>query len=46
MNQAPSQEARGAVQEALAFRGQGQGSLFFYNPLTSTSDGLQIEKPC
>lgn len=27
-----------AVKEALAFRGQGNGSIFFYNPKTSTSD--------
>ncbi|MGD6848553.1 cell wall hydrolase [Rossellomorea aquimaris] len=40
INQAPSQESRDAVQEALAFRGQGQGSLFFYNPVTSTSDWI------
>ncbi|MGF3102337.1 cell wall hydrolase [Rossellomorea aquimaris] len=40
INKAPSQEARDAVQEALAFRGQGQGSLFFYNPVTSTSDWI------
>lgn len=40
INQAPSQEARDAVQEALAFRGQGKGSLFFYNPVTSTSDWI------
>ncbi|MFE8697569.1 cell wall hydrolase [Cytobacillus sp. FJAT-53684] len=26
-----------AVEEALAFRGQGRGSLYFYNPKTSTS---------
>lgn len=29
--------SRQAVNEALAFRGQGSGSLFFYNPFTSTS---------
>ncbi|MDT9023697.1 cell wall hydrolase [Rossellomorea yichunensis] len=40
INQAPSQESRDAVQEAMAFRGQGQGSLFFYNPVTSTSDWI------
>jgi N-acetylmuramoyl-L-alanine amidase len=40
INQAPSEEARDAVQEALAFRGQGQGSLFFYNPVTSTSEWI------
>ncbi len=40
INNRPSEEARDAVQEALAFRGQGQGSLFFYNPVTSTSDWI------
>ncbi|MDX8342877.1 cell wall hydrolase [Rossellomorea sp. YZS02] len=40
INQAPSQESRDAVDEALAFRGQGKGSLFFYNPVTSTSDWI------
>ncbi|PFA69392.1 peptidoglycan-binding protein [Bacillus sp. AFS015802] len=40
INQEPSQEAKDAVQEALAFRGQGKGSLFFYNPVTSTSDWI------
>lgn len=29
-----------AVNEALAFRGQGNGSLFFYNPITSTSNWI------
>ncbi|WP_226674480.1 cell wall hydrolase [Rossellomorea aquimaris] len=40
INQGPSQESRDAVDEALAFRGQGKGSLFFYNPVTSTSDWI------
>ena len=40
INGAPSQESRDAVDEALAFRGQGKGSLFFYNPVTSTSDWI------
>ena len=40
INQASSQESRDAVDEALAFRGQGRGSLFFYNPVTSTSDWI------
>lgn len=29
-----------AVNEALAFRGQGQGSLYFYNPKTAKSDWI------
>lgn len=29
--------SRKAVEEALAFRGQGKGSLYFYNPKTSSS---------
>ncbi|MGR3763643.1 cell wall hydrolase [Rossellomorea sp. NS-SX7] len=36
----PSDESRKAVDEALAFRGQGQGSLFFYNPDTSSSSWI------
>nr|WP_230474445.1 cell wall hydrolase [Calidifontibacillus erzurumensis] len=27
-----------AVEEAIAYRGKGNGSLYFYNPRTSTSD--------
>ncbi|MDY7223432.1 cell wall hydrolase [Halalkalibacterium halodurans] len=30
-------EAKRAVDEALQFRGQGNGSLYFYNPKTATS---------
>ena len=41
---APTQEARDAVNEALAFRGQGKGSLFFYNPKTSTSKWITHRK--
>ncbi len=41
---APTQEARDAVNEALAFRGQGKGSLFFYNPQTSTSEWITHRK--
>ncbi|KAB2334821.1 LysM peptidoglycan-binding domain-containing protein [Cytobacillus depressus] len=37
INQAPDQESRRAVEEALAFRGKGKGSLYFFNPKTSTS---------
>lgn len=37
INQAADQSARKAVEEAIAFRGQGNGSLYFFNPKTSTS---------
>ncbi|KKI93968.1 peptidoglycan-binding protein [Bacillus sp. SA1-12] len=37
INQPAGAEAKAAVQEALAFRGMGNGSLYFYNPKTSTS---------
>ncbi|CQR47977.1 Spore cortex-lytic enzyme precursor [Paraliobacillus sp. PM-2] len=33
-------DAKRAVQEALAFRGQGQGSIYFYNPKTAKSDWI------
>ncbi|MEQ6389815.1 cell wall hydrolase [Bacillaceae bacterium S4-13-58] len=34
-------EAKHAVSEALAFRGQGSGSLYFYNPRTAQSDWIK-----
>lgn len=37
INQASDQASRKAVDEAIAFRGQGNGSLYFFNPQTSTS---------
>ncbi|GIN11520.1 MULTISPECIES: cell wall hydrolase [Shouchella] len=37
INNKPDDESRRAVTEALAFRGQGQQSLYFYNPKTATS---------
>jgi N-acetylmuramoyl-L-alanine amidase len=37
INQVPDASSRAAVNEALAFRGQGKGSLFFYNPKTAVS---------
>lgn len=33
----PDEESRQAVNEAIASRGQGQQSLYFYNPATATS---------
>lgn len=40
INHAANDEAKRAVQEALAFRGQGQGSIYFYNPKTAKSDWI------
>jgi N-acetylmuramoyl-L-alanine amidase len=37
INQAADAASKQAVNEALAFRGQGSGSLFFFNPNKSTS---------
>ncbi|QED49364.1 cell wall hydrolase [Cytobacillus dafuensis] len=40
INQPADNASKKAVVEALAFRGQGKGSLYFYNPKTSTSDWI------
>ncbi|MEH7081624.1 cell wall hydrolase [Neobacillus drentensis] len=37
INQPADAASKRAVNEALAFRGQGNGSLFFYNPKTAVS---------
>lgn len=37
INQPATASAVRAVEEAIAFRGQGAGSLFFYNPAIATS---------
>lgn len=37
INQTPTASAIRAVDEALAFRGQGRGSLYFYNPKIATN---------
>lgn len=37
INNTPSVEARKAVNEAITLRGTGKGSLYFYNPKTTTS---------
>lgn len=37
INKPADAEAKKAVKEALAFRGQGNGSLFFFNPKTAVS---------
>ncbi|MGO4886844.1 cell wall hydrolase [Anaerobacillus sp. MEB173] len=38
INQPATASAKKAVEEAIAFRGQGNGSLFFYNPATATNN--------
>ncbi|MFD1040242.1 cell wall hydrolase [Virgibacillus byunsanensis] len=40
INQAPGAEDMRAVNEAIAFRGQGSGSIYFYNPKTAKSDWI------
>ncbi|ASK64268.1 peptidoglycan-binding protein [Virgibacillus phasianinus] len=40
INQPAGAESMKAVNEAIAFKGQGQGSLYFYNPEISTSDWI------
>ncbi|MGG0719333.1 cell wall hydrolase [Robertmurraya massiliosenegalensis] len=41
INKAASSESKRAVNEALAFRGQGSGSLYFYNPAKTTNTWLR-----
>lgn len=40
INNTPSADERQAVEEAIAFRGKGAGSLFFYNPAVAKSSYL------
>ncbi|WP_442599296.1 cell wall hydrolase [Neobacillus sp. D3-1R] len=40
INQPADAASKRAVNEALAFRGQGSGSLFFYNPKTAVSQWI------
>lgn len=41
INEPADREAYRAVEEALAFRGLGNGSLYFYNPKTAKSNWLR-----
>lgn len=41
ISRAADAESIRAVNEALAFRGQGSGSIYFYNPRTATSDWIK-----
>ncbi|WP_428908220.1 cell wall hydrolase [Niallia sp. Krafla_26] len=45
INKAADTASVKAVNEALAFRGQGNGSLYFYNPNTSTSKWILSRQP-
>ncbi|WP_121611247.1 cell wall hydrolase [Mesobacillus foraminis] len=40
INNPADAESKRAVNEALAYEGQGNGSLFFYNPRTAKSDWI------
>jgi N-acetylmuramoyl-L-alanine amidase len=44
INKPADGEAYRAVEEALAFRGLGNGSLFFYNPKTAKSQWLRSKQ--
>lgn len=44
INEPADADSKRAVQEALAFRGMGNGSLYFYNPKTATSDWITSRK--
>ncbi|WP_052352887.1 cell wall hydrolase [Neobacillus dielmonensis] len=44
INQAADVESKRAVNEALALLGKGNGSLFFYNPKTSTSSWVSTRQ--
>ncbi len=40
INRSANAETKRAVEEAIAFRGQGQGSIYFYNPSTSINEWI------
>lgn len=40
INEPADEESLKAVKEAVAFRGMGKGSLYFYNPKTAKSDWI------
>ncbi|WP_449622795.1 cell wall hydrolase [Robertmurraya sp. Marseille-Q9965] len=44
IKQAASNTSKKAVNEALAFRGQGSGSLYFYNPKKTSNTWLRSKK--
>ncbi len=44
INKSADADSKKAVNEALAFKGQGNGSLFFYNPKTAVSKWVGTRK--
>lgn len=44
INEPADREAYRAVEEAIAFRGLGNGSLYFYNPKTAKSNWLRSKQ--
>ncbi|MCZ0703895.1 cell wall hydrolase [Natronobacillus azotifigens] len=44
INQTPDADSIAAVKEALAFRGQGQGSIYFYNPRIATNEWIRTRE--
>jgi N-acetylmuramoyl-L-alanine amidase len=44
INQPADRESYRAVEEAIAFRGLGNGSLYFYNPKTAKSNWLRSKQ--
>jgi N-acetylmuramoyl-L-alanine amidase len=40
INKPADEDSYRAVEEAIAFRGQGQGSIYFYNPVTAKSEWI------
>ncbi|MFB5663962.1 cell wall hydrolase [Alteribacillus sp. HJP-4] len=44
INQSATAESQQAVKEALAFSGQGNGSLFFYNPETASNHWIGTQE--
>lgn len=44
IHQPASADSKRAVQEALAFRGQGSGSLYFYNPQKTSNQWLRSKQ--
>ena len=44
INNTPDASDKQAVEDAIAFRGKGNGSLFYYNPKTSTSEWILSRK--
>jgi len=44
INYPASAESKRAVEEALAFRGQGSGSLYFYNPQKTSNTWLRSKQ--